>query len=184
METLVLNASYEPLYRTTFEKAINLIFDGKAEVVEEYEDAWLRSVNFTIKMPSVVRLIQYVRAKRRGVRLNRANVYQRDQGRCQYCELRVLMKDFTYDHVIPRSQGGQTTWENVVVCCVPCNQKKGGRTPAQAKMRLKKAPIHPTNLFAGNSNILMFNFTYEKGMPISWKKFLRDVAYWNVELEK
>jgi hypothetical protein len=90
------------------------------------------------------------------------------------------MDDFTYDHVTPRVQGGQTRWENVVISCIPCNQKKGGRRPEQAKMKLLSVPVKPKNQPGGMS----FTFRYKDGMPEAWRKWIRDQAYWNVPLDE
>lgn len=180
METLVLSTSFEPVARIPWQKAITLLFLGKVEVVEEYEDKLVRSVTFELRMPSVIRFLRSVRARRKVVRFSRENVYARDNGRCQYCGLKVARHEATYDHVLPRAQGGKTTWENVAIACFTCNQKKGGRTPEQAAMRLAKVPVKPKKL----PDTLRLTFLYEKGMPVSWRKFLRDVAYWHGELEE
>lgn len=180
MQTLVLNASWEPINRVPWEQAITLILAGEVEVIEEYDDHLVRSVSLSFKMPSVVRFFKMVSGRRRKVKFNRSNVYQRDGGCCQYCGNRVKLKDFTYDHVLPRAQGGTTRWENIVVACTPCNQKKGGRTPEQAGMHLRSRPKKPAKAF---DNFVM-SMTYEKGMPITWKRFLGDFAYWSVELEE
>jgi len=116
---------------------------------------------------------------RKHLRFSPENVYLRDRGRCQYCSTAVPRQDFTYDHVIPRAHGGHTVWENVVVSCTPCNQKKGGRTPAQAGMSLARTPARPASL----PNVVRLTLTWEKGMPEAWKQWLRSVAYWNAELE-
>ncbi len=179
METLVLNVSYEPVARVSWQRAITLLWEGKVEVVEEYEDAWVRSVTVELKVPAVVRFLRVIRGKRRAIRFSRENVYARDKGRCQYCSVSVPRHEFTYDHVTPRRMEGQTRWENVVVCCTGCNQKKGGRTPEQAGMKLVAVPKRPAHL----PNALRFTFTYRKGMPAPWKNWLRDVAYWHQELE-
>src|SRR5262245_61256943 len=113
METLVLNPGYEPIARVPWQRAVTLIFLGKVEVVEAYEDRDIRSVTFVVKMPSVVRLLRALRGARRTVSFSRQNVYARDAGRCQYCGVRVLRADITYDHVVPRALGGKTTWENI-----------------------------------------------------------------------
>ena len=111
---------------------------------------------------------------------SRDNVYMRDHCRCQYCNRKVSRPEATYDHVTPRAQGGRTTWENIVIACVPCNQSKGGRTPAQAGMKLLSVPVKPQKL----AHAVQLAFVYDKGMPLPWKKFLRDVAYWHTELEE
>lgn len=130
METLVLNAGYQPVARITWQRAITLLFLGKVEVIDEYEDRTIRSVSFEVKMPSVVRFLRMLTRRKPVVRFSRENVFARDQGQCQYCGTRLTRAESTYDHVVPRSQGGRTNWENIVIACVPCNQRKGGRTPA------------------------------------------------------
>lgn len=179
METLVLNAGYEPIARVPWQRAITLIFEGKVEVVDEYEDRLVRSVTLQFKMPAVVRFLKFVKGKRRAVRFSRENVYSRDKGTCQYCKVKVPRSEFTYDHVVPKSQGGPTTWENVVVCCTPCNQKKSGRTPEQARMTLAQKPMRPTKV----NDSIKLTFTWNKGMPDAWKQWLQSVAYWHTELE-
>jgi 5-methylcytosine-specific restriction endonuclease McrA len=150
------------------------------EVVEEYDDKEIRAVTFTIKMPSVVRFLRAIRGKKKAVKFSRQNVYARDGGRCQYCASKVARFEATYDHVVPRSKGGKTTWENIVIACVPCNQKKGGRTPEQAHMKLRTTPVRPKKL----PEVLSITFTFQPGMPDAWRTWLRDVAYWNAELEE
>src|SRR5262249_37242294 len=127
METLVLTASYEPVARVSWKRAVTLLFDGKVEVIEEYEDRFIRSVTLESKMPSVIRFLRVVRTRKKTPKFSRENVYARDNGRCQYCAKKVARSEATYDHVVLRALGGKTTWENVVICCVPCNQKKGAR---------------------------------------------------------
>lgn len=179
MDTLVLDVGYAPVARITWQRAIMLFFDGKVEIVDSYEDRSIRSVTFEIKMPSIVRFLKSIKFKRKGLRFSRENVYMRDHGKCQYCGKNVPRNEFTYDHVKPRAQGGQTTWENVVVACVPCNQVKAGRTPEQAGMRLNKKPSKPDKL----APTFKMTFTWQKGMPLSWKDFLSSVSYWHSELE-
>jgi len=179
METLVLNVSYEPVARVSWQRAITLLWEGKVEVVEEYEDRHVRSVTLEFRVPSVIRFLRTIRGKKRAIKFSRENVYARDKGRCQYCAQTVPRHEFTYDHVTPRRLNGQTRWENVVVCCTPCNQKKGGRTPEEAGMRLVAHPVRPRTL----PDVLKLTFTWQKGMPISWRNWLRDVAYWHGELE-
>ncbi len=179
METLVLSATYEPVARVSWQRAISLIFTGRAEVVEEYEDRQVRSVTVELKMPSVVRFLRAVRGTKRAIKFSRENVYARDNGRCQYCSRRIPRYEATYDHVVPRIHGGLTTWENVVICCVPCNQRKGGRTPEQARMALLSRPVKPRKL----PETVRLTFTFQKGMPDTWRQWLRDVTYWHGELD-
>ena len=112
---------------------------------------------------------------KQGVRFSRENVYLRDQGRCQYCARSVTRSAATYDHVLPRNQGGRTSWENIVICCVPCNQQKGGRTPAQARMHLLIEPIRPTSWhLQEHGRAFPPGYLHE-----SWHDWL----YWDVELD-
>lgn len=179
METLVLSPGYEPVARVHWQRALTLLFMGKVEVVEEYEDKEIHSVTFSIKMPSVVRFLRSMRSKKKAIKFSRENVFARDTGQCQYCGVKVSRAESTYDHVTPRAHGGTTVWENVVICCVPCNQKKGGRTPAQAKMVLRTLPVRPKKLPDAR-----FTLVWRKGMPDSWKTWARDFVYWNGELEE
>ncbi len=171
-KTLLLNITYEPLKVISWKKAITLLTLGKVEVIEEY-DREVRSVSFSIKLPSVVRLLRFVKRREKPVTLSRQNIFARDHGKCQYCGVALKQHEITYDHVIPKSQGGKTTWENVVVSCVKCNSKKGGQTPKQAGMKLLKTPHRPRWNMALRVTIGL------KHTPESW----RDYLYWNVELK-
>ena len=179
-ETLVLSTSFEPVARVSWQRAVTLLFLGKVEVVEEYEDKTIKSVTFEIRMPSVVRFLKFLRGKKRGLKFSRENVYARDRGACQYCGRKVTRAEATYDHVVPRWQGGPTRWENIVIACVGCNQKKGGKTPVEARMALKAEPVRPKNL----PEVARLTFTWTKGMPDSWKAWLRDVTYWHGSLDE
>jgi len=179
MDTLVLSHIYAPVARVPWQRAVTLLWEGKVEVIKEYEDRDVRSVSLTMKMPSVIRFVGAIRQRKRAVKFSRENVYMRDHGRCQYCSKKVTHKSATYDHVTPRSQGGQTSWENIVISCTPCNQKKGGRTPRQAGMKLLSLPAKPLELH--NPPRLMF--LIDKNVPLTWKQVLMDYGYWNGELE-
>jgi len=170
-QVLLLNLSYEPLKVIDWKKAITLLCLGKVEVIEEYGRD-IRSVSLTIRLPSVVRLLRMVKRPKRPVRFSRQNIYARDRYRCQYCGRRLPIEDLTYDHVLPRSRGGKTEWENIVTCCVTCNRKKGGKTPEEARMRLIRTPLRPTWVPAIRVTIGV------KEIPTTW----RDYLYWNVEL--
>ena len=178
METLVLSQSYQPVARISWQRALTLLFSGKVEVIEEYEDWTVRSVTLELKVPSIVRFVKKIFRKLR-VRFSRENVFARDSGRCQYCLRKVTRAEATFDHVVPRAQGGHTRWENIVIACTPCNQKKGGRTPAQAGMKLHTEPVRPKRL----PDVLRLTFRTDQSMPESWKHWLRSVSYWNGELE-
>lgn len=180
MDTLVLSRDYQPLAQVTWQDAFTYLLSGKAEVVEEYEDRVVHSAYQTWKIPSIIRfLTKAANLFRRGVKFNRQNVWVRDHGECQYCGDKVRRSEFTYDHVIPRAQGGKTVWENIVVCCIPCNQKKRSRAPEQAGMRLRHAPYRPKVLPGVSSEIL----SWHDGMPRSWKEWIGSVSYWHGEWE-
>lgn len=143
-QALVLNASFEPLQIVSWQRAIQLLFQGKVEVIEE-SDHEIRTVRITMRAPAVLRLLKYVplSKKKQIVRFSRANVFLRDNFVCQYCGNRFQRGALTLDHVIPIVQGGEKSWENIVTACKPCNQRKGGRTPPQAGIRLLKKPKQP-----------------------------------------
>ena len=185
-ETLVLTRDFQYCARISWQRAITLLFQNKIEILESYEDRELRSVTFSIKMPSVVRFLQAIRGRRHVVRFSRESVYARDRAECQYqaapdCPRKLSRPQATYDHVIPKSQGGKTTWTNIVIACVACNQLKGGRTCEQAKMFPKTPPVRPKKL-----PDMRITFMWDRGMPLSWKNWLKCVdsyTYWNSELE-
>ena len=174
---LVLNAdfrplSYFPLSLWSWQDTLKAVFLGRVDVVAEYETE-VRSVNSSIRLPSVVSLKTYVNHARKPA-FTRFNVFLRDKFTCQYCGStdRDLL---TFDHVIPRSKGGKTTWDNIVAACSPCNLKKGGKMPRDARMWPKHAPRQP-NMFELNENGRAFppNHLHE-----SWQDYL----YWDTELE-
>jgi 5-methylcytosine-specific restriction endonuclease McrA len=180
MDTLVLNASYQPICRVSWQEAFRMVFSGRAEVVETYANRLIRSTRQAFPMPSIVRFVRRVTAIfRRGVRFNRRNVYLRDKGICQYCGERVGSNAFSLEHIIPRAQGGHTSWVNIVVSCIRCNRRKGNRTPEQAGMKLLSKPVRPKFLPDANSASLMWN----EGMPLSWKDYLQSMRYWHTRLE-
>ena len=141
------------------------------------EDAyeWVRTVRMRLAVPKVIRLLAYDHLPRNEVKLNRRNIFARDHNRCQYCGDKFSTSELSLDHVIPRSQGGGASWENLVCCCVKCNTRKGGRTPKQATMPLIKKPSKP------KTNPVL-HLRLGTGKYESWKAFL-DNAYWSVELK-
>jgi len=141
---LLLNQNYEPLTVCNAKKAIILVYLGKAEIIEK-DSGWLHSVSARFPIPSVIRLVRYIRAPRKRILLNRKNLLIRDQYTCQYCGKKRL--PLTIDHVIPKQYGGRDSWENLVVACLPCNNRKANRTPEQAGMRLISKPKRPNQLF-------------------------------------
>lgn len=165
--TLLLSQSYEPIKVISWQRAITLLSLGKVEVIEEY-DRDIRTVSVVIKMPAVVRLLRAFRRHKKPVKFSRVNIYARDKYRCQYCGKKAPMKELTYDHVMPRSRGGKTTWTNIVTCCYECNRTKANRTPREARMRLRKEPIQPKWVPAVSIRLSA------SSMPDAW----RDYLYW------
>jgi 5-methylcytosine-specific restriction endonuclease McrA len=176
-QTLLLNASYEPLKVVHWQKAITLWCQGKVEVIAVH-DREIRSVSVSFKLPSVIRLLRFVRIRRRFdyVPFSRANIYARDNHTCQYCRQAFPTMDLTFDHVVPVAQGGRKDWDNIVTCCIGCNRRKGGRTPGEAGMRLLRSPRRPASAPAIRITI---GITMNNA-PESW----RDYLYWNVELDQ
>jgi 5-methylcytosine-specific restriction endonuclease McrA len=145
-----------------------------AHFKEPHED-WIRSVNFEIQVPRVIRLLFYDRVPHQSVRFNRRNLFARDHNCCQYCGKKFPTSELSLDHVVPRSRGGDATWENIVCACVACNVRKGGRTPAEAHMTLVRKPVKPKR--SPLVTLKLGNPKYE-----SWKSFLSS-AYWSVDLK-
>lgn len=165
---LLLNFSYEPLGTIGVARAICMLFSGKLTVEESDGDNVLRSPSMTIPVPSVVRLRKYVHVKRRRqeTTMKRARIYIRDRYRCQYCGEHKHAKDLTLDHILPRAQGGESVPHNLVAACVKCNQRKGNRTPEQARMPL----LTPQKLLRlGLDYVLLCH--YAESRP-EWKKYL------------
>lgn len=179
METLVLTQSYQPVARVSWQRAVTLLFLGKVEVVDEYEDREIKSISVSIKMPSIIRFLHNVRRKKKAIKFSRENVYARDKGKCQYCFRDVSRGEATYDHVLPKARGGRTEWGNIVIACMGCNQAKRDRTPEQAGMHLKNPPARPKSL----PNEYTFTMTWKEGLPLSWRDFMASHQYWNSELE-
>lgn len=152
------------------------VSEWKASIEGRKEhDDWIRAVNFEIQVPRVIRLLRYDQFPKNVIKFNRRNIFLRDENRCQYCGHRFPTQQLSLDHVVPRSQGGLTNWENIVCACLRCNVRKGGRTPHEAHMRLKRRPVKPRR-----SPMLSHQLTCVKYE--SWKQFLDD-AYWTVELQ-
>lgn len=172
---LVLNAdyrplSYYPLSLWNWQDAVKAVFLDRVNIVSEY-DRTVRSPNIEIRLPSVVSLKSYVRPSRHPA-FTRFNVFLRDRFSCQYCG---AIDDLTFDHVIPRSRGGQTTWENVVAACSPCNLRKGGHLPKEIDMIPMQKPFKPSvHDLQNNGRLFPPNYLHE-----SWLDFL----YWDTELE-
>jgi len=163
-KVLVLNASYEPLNITSWQRAAVLVLKGKAEQVEY--NPRLLAPNFPL--PTVVRLRHYVQVPYKEIPLTRKNILHRDAHTCQYC---ASKEDLTIDHIIPRSRKGGDSWENFVTACVRCNIKKGNRTPHEADMPLMKKPSRPhSSLYFEVSKHLKSGFNEE------WRKYVIGLA--------
>src|SRR5437763_13148583 len=127
-QTLVLSQGYEPIKIVSWQRAITLLFLGKVEVIEEY-DRNIKTTSMVIKIPAVVRLLNAFRRHKKPVKFSRVNIYGRDRYTCQFCGERKPIGELTYDHVVPRAQGGKTSWSNIVTACESCNREKANRTP-------------------------------------------------------
>jgi len=149
-----LNQNYEPLTVCNVRRAIILTYLGKAEIIGKVNNRNVRSIYRTFDYPSVVRLIIFVRVPFRKIILSRKNILRRDNHRCQFCG---STSNLTIDHIIPKSKGGEDDWENLTTACIRCNNKKGDRTPDEAKLNLMTIPKRPSHItfiknFAGNVN--------------------------------
>jgi 5-methylcytosine-specific restriction endonuclease McrA len=143
-KVLVLNQNYEPLGVCSAQKAIVLLWLGKAEMVAARGDKAVHTVRFAYPYPSVVRLSLYIHLPYKKVELSRKNILRRDNFRCAYC-LKTT-PPLTIDHIQPRSRQGGDTWDNLVCACVRCNNRKGNRTPEEANMKLKVKPFRPNHV--------------------------------------
>ena len=194
---LVLNRYFVPVTITSVKRAFLMLYSGVAKAVgSDYEtfdfESWadvsalreqqedvIRTVSTVIKTPRVIILVKYEGFVRKEAKFNRINIFRRDGGMCQYCCKKFSRAELTIDHVVPRTQGGKSVWDNVVCCCIDCNRKKGGRTPLQARMKLNRKPKKP--VWDPFSNIYIRAVRYKE-----WEPFLNfvDISYWNVELEE
>jgi 5-methylcytosine-specific restriction endonuclease McrA len=162
---LVLNATYEPINVTTIRRALVLIFKGTARP-EELTERVVHSSRQSYIVPSVIRLIEYVRIPYERKELSRRNVLLRDGFACQYCARKLNSAELTIDHVIPRARGGRTSWDNVVTCCRKCNARKGDRMPEEAGMKLLKH--HQALSWRVGHQILVHLGRHQE----SWRKYL------------
>ena len=201
LSVLVLNRSFMAVQVTNVRRSLTLLFRELAEVVHIEEGRfsahsidswrelsaiealdrspdqdWIRAVGYELQAPRVIRLPHCDRRPRHGLRFNRRNVFARDANRCQYCGKSFPTSELSLDHVLPKSRGGPTSWENIVCACVACNVRKGGRTPREARMQLVRQPAMPKRspLMA----VKLHNPKYA-----SWKNFV-DQAYWLADLQQ
>lgn len=188
--TLVLNRNWQPVNVATVARSLVMLWNESARVVDprDYQtyswadwaklapldgEPFIRAIRMRLRVPEVVTLTGYDRLPEAAVAFSRRNIFKWDHYTCQYCGVQPGAEELTIDHVLPRSQGGTSTWDNCVLACVACNSWKADRTPAQAGMKLRKPPVRPTwkPLYAAHSVRIA-----------SWSKFVSE-AYWNVELE-
>lgn len=176
-DVLVLNAAYQPVGLVSWRDAVTKMYsersEDRVEVVTTYSNRVIRTATTSMPMPSVVRHIRFNKIKKNGIKFSRDNVWARDRGRCQYCGQQVPRNSYTYDHVIPKSRGGKTSWENIVTACSLCNARKSNRTPQEANMRLLSKPVKPDALPEGFRR----NMTWSPAMPEEWKTFF-GIEYW------
>jgi 5-methylcytosine-specific restriction endonuclease McrA len=162
---LVLNASYEPINVCAARRAIVLVLKGVARAEEE-NGHFLHSARITMRVPSVIRLLEYRRIPHQTRALSRKNILLRDRNMCQYCGTALPSAELTLDHVIPRSRGGTSTWENLVACCHPCNRAKGNHLPHEASMKPLREP-RPFNLHTSRHIMRLMGHSDDK-----WRKYL------------
>jgi 5-methylcytosine-specific restriction endonuclease McrA len=189
--TLVLNRSWQPVGVAPVARTLVLLWNDNARVVDpdDYRlytwsdwanliprdnEPFIQAVRSRLRVPEVVALTRYDRVPLNTVAFSRRNLYRRDRYMCQYCGAQPGSPELTVDHVLPRAQGGISTWENCVLACVACNKRKADRTPEQAGMPLRKKPVRPA----------WRPFYATRDLRIdSWSRFMSE-AYWNVELEE
>jgi 5-methylcytosine-specific restriction endonuclease McrA len=170
-QVLVLNSTYEALNITTFKRAVKLLFSGKAEVVHRGEAEILTPV-FAMRMPTIIRMLYFIRRPMQRPGLTKKNVLLRDDYECQYCGSRAG-QSMTVDHVLPKSRGGRSSWENLVCACVRCNNRKNDRTPEDANMPLKRKPRAP--------RYIPWVQVQRHTLPDEWQKYL---FLYNVSIEQ
>ncbi|HOW65606.1 MAG TPA: HNH endonuclease [Candidatus Paceibacterota bacterium] len=194
-QVLVLNRLWQAVNVCSARRALTLLFQGHAQVVfsasdgtfqtysfhewqdfsrREYDPEAIRTVSFRIRIPRVIMVLVFDRQPKKEVKFTRHNIFERDQNTCQYCGRIFDRSELNLDHVIPRDQGGPTSWENIVCSCIACNTQKANRTPQEAGMKLVRKPKRPKWRPFVQINL---SLNYHD----SWKHFV-DLAYWNVEL--
>jgi 5-methylcytosine-specific restriction endonuclease McrA len=173
-QTLVLNASYEPLRVVPWRRAVTLLFQGRVEVIAVH-DREIHGVTIRVKLPSVLRLLRHVRVRHpySPVAFSRQNVFARDGHRCQYCGHRFQASALTFDHVIPAARGGHKGWDNIVTSCLNCNRQKGDQTPEEAGLQLIRRPRRPPPTAAVTLSLGIHR------APESWRDFLFWDASWD-----
>ena len=192
---LVLNRLWQAVNTCSVRRAFTLLYQGHAQVVStdgannylthdftswrdfsqaNPEPEMVRTISVSIRIPRIIVLLLFERLPKKEVKFTRHNVFERDRNTCQYCGKVFERQELNLDHVLPRDRGGQTTWENIVCSCIPCNTRKGNRLPHEAGLQLIRKPKRPKwRPFV--------NISFSRRHHDSWKHFL-DLAYWNVEL--
>jgi 5-methylcytosine-specific restriction endonuclease McrA len=178
---LVLDQSYQPIKIVSWMKAITLVLYNQAELVHTGEVIPIHSVNQTFELSNVIRVVKTIFSKRKDVSFTRHNIFLRDHWKCQYCRRQFKAQQLNWDHVVPKSRGGPTSWENIVTACYPCNTEKANKTPEEAGMKLLKKPVKPKATIQ-----MTLKMKDASKIPESWKTFLDPVsfAYWHMELEQ
>ncbi len=192
---LVLNRSFAPIQITSVRRAFTLLYAGVARALDEelrlfdfsswaalsadLEHETIGTASRRIRVPRVIVLQLFDRLPRARIRFSRANIYARDGSTCQYCARKLPRSELNLDHVVPRAQGGRTTWENVVCSCIPCNLRKANRTPEEAGMRLRKRPIRPR--WSAAFRPIARGVGYREWLPFL---SVADAGYWHTELEQ
>jgi 5-methylcytosine-specific restriction endonuclease McrA len=169
-QTLVLTPAMAPIRIACWEESVVLVWQGKADALELYE-ATVSSPSITLQIPAVVRLHKNVHMHKNGVKFSRINVLTRDGMRCCYCGEKKRPRDLDYDHVLPRSRGGKTTWGNIVTSCKPCNRRKGSKTPQEAGMKMHFKPYTPTTLLRHQPLLFLVGH-----VPAEWAPYLGDAG--------
>lgn len=169
---LVLDVDFQILSISPWRKIAKKLHNGRVEVVEFSRDHTVKMVAEKSPMPSVVRVLRRFKRDRHVVKFSRLNIYARDAFTCQYCRHQGVTEDLNFDHVIPRSRGGKTCWENIVTCCIECNTRKANQTPEEAGMKLLRKPVKPWSLPV--VTVDMGNHV----MPSEWSK------YWSISLDR
>ena len=162
---LVLNATFEPINVTAVRRAMVLLLKGVAQA-EEVNHAEVRSTSRAMRVPSVIRLLAYRHIPQQTRALSRKNILLRDRNTCQFCARVFPAAELTLDHVVPRSRGGRSSWENLVACCYQCNNSKGDRTPEEAGIQLTRRP-RPFTLYTSRQLMRLMGHRDEK-----WRKYL------------
>ena len=193
-QVLVLNRLWQAVNICSVERALTLLYTNHAQVVYEEQGnfntfsfrQWcdlssdhadedcVHTISFRIRIPRIIVLLFFDRFPRKEVKFTRNNLFELDKKPCQYCGRKFDRKDLNIDHVVPRQRGGRTTWSNVVCSCVPCNSRKGSRTPEEAGMHLIRSPVKPRWQ-------PFIEVKFRDAADHSWRHFI-DLAYWNVEL--